>query len=101
MKRIQLKETELTNLIHRVIQEQEKPTTHNELMDTIEKWCKTRNKFRYVEDIISTIFTHSGPASGAIGDIITKIQSYCDGLQPPDKSKYEKEEWTGWDNPPL
>ena len=73
-------------------------------MDTIEDWCKTRNKFRYVEDIISSITSHSGPALGSISDIIEKIQSYCDGLLPPDESndiRDKKEEWTGWGSNPV
>ena len=82
MKRIQLTETELTRLIHRVINEEESITvvTHDELMDTIELWCSKRDRFNKAQGKDLTDATSPKADPGA-REILNIVKGYCNTIR--------------------
>tara|TARA_B100000287_G_scaffold402020_1_gene422577 strand:+ start:77 stop:325 length:249 start_codon:yes stop_codon:yes gene_type:complete len=82
MKRIQLTETELTRLIHRVINEEESITvvTHDELMDTIEHWCRKRDLYRKArgKDLTDTTSPKADPGAR---ELLNAVKGYCNTIR--------------------
>jgi len=66
MKRIQLKESELVNLINRVVNEAPTPVDHDEVMKKIDKYCNGDESKMDTSEL-----------TGITKELIDTINGYC------------------------